>query len=102
MDELAGVVQLYCSLDELDWPWMTLCSLVFAVCELRKALIYKDELRAGKAPKAAPEGYMRTVNSAAWRARAIRHPVQRRAGAGPRMPRVPRMNRAVPGMCQVV
>ncbi|AIP84291.1 hypothetical protein DP46_6046 [Burkholderia phage BEK] len=83
-------------------PRSTLFSLDYAGCELRKALIYNGLVCVSKTPKAVLECYMRTVNSAAWRARAIRHPIQRRAGAGPRMPRVPRMNRAVPGMCQVV
>lgn len=81
---------------------MALIYLDFAGREACKALIFKGLRRVDKTPKAVLECYMRTVNSAAWRARAIRHPVQRRAGAGPRMPRVPRMNRAVPGMCQVV
>ncbi|WP_175841906.1 hypothetical protein [Burkholderia contaminans] len=43
-------------MDELDWPWSTLLSLGLAVCELRKALIYNDVLRAGKTPKAGVAG----------------------------------------------
>jgi len=35
---------------------MTLFSLGFAVCELRKALIYKGSWRAGKTPKAGVAG----------------------------------------------
>jgi len=35
---------------------MTLFSLGFAVCELRKALIYKGIWRAGKTPKAGVAG----------------------------------------------
>jgi hypothetical protein len=35
---------------------MTLFSLGFAVCELRKALIYKGMWRAGKTPKAGVAG----------------------------------------------
>ena len=35
---------------------MTLFSLGFAVCELRKALIYKEMWRASKTPKAGVAG----------------------------------------------
>jgi hypothetical protein len=35
---------------------MALFSLGFAVCELRKALIYKGSWRAGKTPKAGVAG----------------------------------------------
>jgi hypothetical protein len=35
---------------------MTLISLDFAVCESRKALIYKGSWRAGKTPKAGVAG----------------------------------------------
>jgi len=49
-------VQLNCSLGELDWLSLTLLSLGFAACELRKALIYKAVCWAGKTPKAGVAG----------------------------------------------
>ncbi|KGX51136.1 hypothetical protein Y024_5785 [Burkholderia pseudomallei TSV44] len=37
-------------------PRSTLFSLDFAICELRKALIYKGLMRVSKTPKAVLEG----------------------------------------------
>ena len=49
-------VQLDCSWRAMDRPLLTLCSLGFAVCELRKALIYKGMVRVSKTPKAGVAG----------------------------------------------
>ena len=49
-------MQLNCSWRAVDWPRLTLRSLGFAVCELRKALILKDVWSVRKTPKAGVAG----------------------------------------------
>ncbi|SOZ15599.1 hypothetical protein CBM2633_A50178 [Cupriavidus taiwanensis] len=45
-------LHLNCTYGGLVWPLVTLIDLGFAICELRKALIYKASWLVTKTPKA--------------------------------------------------
>ena len=49
-------MQLNCSYGGPHWTGFALCSLGFTLCELCKALIYKEVDGAGKTPKAGVAG----------------------------------------------